>query len=480
MKFYRSFLLFLFILPVLGIAQTDTVSQRVLTDTANTGKHDSLPHTLFIGGISIYGNKKTKSYIITRELPFKTGDTISAIDLAKGMVIGKQQLINTSLFLDVYIYIEHQYGEFVFLTVYVKERWYIFPMPYFRFIDPNFNTWWVTYDHSLKRTNYGIKFLHSNITGRNDKFTAWLIGGYSKQVALKYERPYFDKTLKNGFLVYGTYINQRELNYGTDSSKQQFFRPDSNLSSRQAVKIEADYTYRPGLRIKHIFRLGYIYEKIADTILSYNHEYFANGNTKQSFPYIGYSFRYTNADYIFYPLKGLNSETSILHKGVTADMNLTQLIAINSYTMPVLRKTYLQLKEGAVLNLPFNQPFYNKSMFGYYGNMFMRGYEYYVIDGDAGVIGRATVMQEILNFKTKIGAGKNNPGFPFRFYAKLYTDVGYAYSEQPGNSLLNNKFLHSWGLGFDMVTAYDLVLRFDYSFNQLGGNGLFLHLTSDF
>jgi hypothetical protein len=111
---------------------------------------------------------------------------------------------------------------------------------------------------------------------------------------------------------------------------------------------------------------------------------------------------------------------------------------------------------------------------------FMRGYEYYVIDGDAGIIGRATLLQEILNFKTKIGVGKNSDGFPFRFYAKAYTDAGYAYNQQPGNSLLNNKMLYTWGFGIDMVTAYDVVLRIDYSFNQLGGNGLFLHLTSDF
>lgn len=480
MKFYRGFLLFFFILPVLGIAQTDSLSFRFLTDTTVLGVKDSLPSTLFIGGITIYGNKKTKSYIITRELPFKAGDTITPANLAKGLVIAKQQLFNTSLFLDVYVYIEHRYGEFVFITVYVKERWYIFPMPYFRYIDPNFNTWWVTNNHSLERTNYGIKFLHSNITGRNDKFTTWLITGYSKQVALKYERPFIDKKLKQGFLVYGAYINQRELNYGTDSSKQQFFRPDDKLTSREAVKIEADYTYRPGLRVKHIFRLGYIYEKIADTILTYNKNYFANGKTRQSFPFIGYTFRYTNADYIFYPTSGLISETSLLHKGIDAEMNLTQLIAINTYTMPVLRKTYLQLKEGAVLNVPFNQPFYNKGMFGYTGNIFMRGYEYYVVDGDAGIIGRATLMQEILNFRTKIGAGKNKQGFPFRFYAKVFTDAGYAYSQQPGNSLLNNKLLHSWGLGFDMVTAYDFVLRVDYSFNQLGGNGFFLHLASDF
>jgi hypothetical protein len=329
--------------------------------------------------------------------------------------------------------------------------------------------------------NYGIKFSYANISGRNDKFTTWFITGYSHQIALKYERPYFDKTLKNGYNVYATYINQRELNYGTDSSKQAFFRPDSLFFVRKAVRAEVSYVYRPGLHFRHFFRLGFIYEQVADTIVKLNPDYFANGKTKEAFPYIGYTLRYTNTDYNFYPTKGFLSETTILHRGINSEMNLTQLTAINSYTIPVLPKTQVQLKEGGVLNLPFNQPFYNKGLFGYFGNIFMRGYEYYVVDGDVGIIGRATLQHELFNFKKSLGPGSEKQlDIPFRFFVKLYGDAGYAYDNDPGNSLLNNRLLHSWGFGFDMITAYDLVVKFEYSFNQLGGNGLFIHLTSDF
>ena len=464
-------------LSTLAVGQSDSLQYKIPADTT---VKDTVPSSLFIASISIYGNKKTKSFIIEREIPFKQGDYITPADLAKDLEIAKEQLINTSLFLDVSVYIENRYGQFVFITVFVKERWYIFPLPYFRYIDPNFNTWWVTYNHSFKRTNYGIKFLHANISGRNDKLTTWLITGYSRQVALKYERPYFDKKLKNGYSIYLSYSNQRELNYETSLSKQQFFRPDSLFFVRRAIKAEINYIYRPGLRVRHIFKAGYIYENIADTILNLNPNYFSDGRTRESFPYIGYTLRYTNADYNPYPTRGFLSEISILHRGVNSAMNLTQLTAINSYTIPILPKTQIQFKEGAVLNLPFNQPFYNKTMFGY-GGIFMHGYEYYVIDGDAGIIGRGTLQHELFNFSRKMSAGtKKEMVIPFRFYGKIYGDAGYAYNKNAGNSLLNNKLLHSWGLGFDMITAYDLVFKFEYSFNQLGGNGLFIHLTSDF
>ena len=459
------------------IAQTNTLHYTTATDTTVT---DTLPSSVYIASISIYGNKKTKAFIIEREVPFKQGDTLSFERLVKDMVIAKQQLINTSLFLDVSVYIENRFGNLVFITIYVKERWYIFPLPYFKYIDPNFNTWWVTYNHTFQRVNYGVKFLHTNFSGRNDKFTLWLITGFSKQFAIKYERPYFDKELKNGYSVYFNYTNQRELNYTTDSSKQEFFRPDSLFYVRKGIRAEANYIYRPGLRFRHIFKAGYIYENIADTILALNKNYFSHGDTKESFPYIGYTLRYSNADYNFYPTKGFISETSIMHRGINKRMNLTQLQFINSYTVPITQKTQIQFKEGATLNLPFNQPFYNKTLFGY-GGIFMRGYEYYVIDGVAGIIGRATLQHQIFNFKTKLGAGtKRELDLPFRFYAKLYGDAGYVYDKNAGNSLLNNKLLHSWGLGIDMITAYDLVFKLDYTFNQLGGNGLFIHVATDF
>ena len=80
-----------------------------------------------------------------------------------------------------------------------------------------------------------------------------LLQVFPKQVALKYERPYFDKKLKSGYSVYVGFLNQRELNYATDSSKQQFFRPDSLFYVRKAVKAEVSYIYRPGLAFQAYF-----------------------------------------------------------------------------------------------------------------------------------------------------------------------------------------------------------------------------------
>ncbi len=478
MKFTRiSFVLCLLLIFNFCLAQTDSSS---ITTSAADSTISNDTTSLYIASISIYGNNKTKDFIIKRELPFKQGDYVLKSAIQKDLVIARDQLINTSLFLDVSVYIQAEYGQYVFITVFVKERWYIFPLPYFSLVDKNINTWWVTYHHSLQRANYGIKFLHNNISGRNDKLIAWLITGYTRQISLKYIRPYFDAGLHNGYNISFNYTKQRELNYGTSLSKQQFFKPDSTFFVRQGITAQADYVYRPALRARHIFSLGFTTENVNDSILKLNANYLPDNKTKVAFPLVAYTLEYFRADYNWYPTKGFLGQATLSYRGgFNSGINLTQLQVISSYTIPVLPKTQIQFKEGAIFSLPFNQPFFTKKMFGY-GGIFMRGYEYYVIDGVAGVVGRATLQHQLLKFNYKVAAGKQSLNVPFTFFGKLYTDVGYAYDKNAGNSLLNNQLIHSWGFGIDMITFYDLIFKFDYSFNQLGQSGLFIHVRTDF
>jgi hypothetical protein len=135
----------------------------------------------------------------------------------------------------------------------------------------------------------------------------------------------------------------------------------------------------------------------------------------------------------------------------------------------------------ATLKLPFNQPFYNQTLFGY-GNFYLRGLEKYVIDGEGGFAIRNSFLREIVEFSLPA----NIPflglyHIPFRIMAKAYSDLGYIYNSDPlpGN-FLTNRFLYTEGVGVDIVTSYDFVFRIEYSFNQLGQNGLFLHIHNDF
>jgi len=449
----------------------------LLNAIAQTASDSSL---VVVADITINGNKKTKPFIIEREIPFKQGDYILRNELEKKLVLARQQVMNTSLFTRVDIYVQSQQGSLVFVNVDVKERWYLFPLPYFKLVDRNFNQWWVEQKASLDRVNYGIKFDQKNVSGRNDKLSVYLIGGYSRQVALKYEQPFATRSLKSGYSGAFNFSRQRELNYGTELNKQAFYKQDDFVM--QNIRGEVAYLYRPAIKTRHIFKVGYVKNNVSDTILCLNpHYYPTNAGTSISYAEFSYTMQYFNTDYNAYPSKGFIGDVTILKRGLNKEINLTQLQYHTNYTVPVFSKTFLNLQSAGILKLPFDQPYYNQQLFGY-GDAYLRGLEYYVIDGVAGIMGRATVRREIFSMMLKSPSdSKKEIAIPFRFFIKAGGDMGYVYSRTPGNSLLGNKLLYTECLGLDMlIPSYDVVFRFEYSFNQLGESGFFFHVRSDF
>ncbi|MET0462833.1 MAG: hypothetical protein ABW007_06755, partial [Chitinophagaceae bacterium] len=129
----------------------------------------------------------------------------------------------------------------------------------------------------------------------------------------------------------------------------------------------------------------------------------------------------------------------------------------------------------------FNQPYYNRRLLGY-SSTFMQGYEYYVVDGVAGGYLKASATRRLLNFNLNFkGTKKLAPlRIPVNIYGRVYGNTGYIYDPQPGKNFLANRMLFSSGIGIDIVTFYDFVFKLDWSFNQLGQNGLFFHRRSIF
>ena len=106
----------------------------------------------------------------------------------------------------------------------------------------------------------------------------------------------------------------------------------------------------------------------------------------------------------------------------------------------------------------------------------MSGLEYYVIDGVAAAISKYTLSKKIFGLKIPMPFKiKQVPFIPLSVYAKTYAEAGYAYNKKAFDTRLNNRFLYTGGFGFDILSLYDLKLSVEFSFNQLGEKGLFLH-----
>lgn len=479
MRLLRVIVVFLFILPAVFPRAQDI---RMDADTAKpalagSGLKTSLP--VIIGDIFLSGNTKTKSFIVLREMPFRKGDRLMEGDLAKRLILARQQLINTALFVDVMVSVASQKGNVVFINVEMKERWYLFPLPYFRLIDRNFNQWWVDQKRSFDRVNYGIKFIQNNVSGRNDNMDIWLITGYTQQVTLRYNLPFFDKKLKSGFNIGIIYATQKELNYGTGNNKQLFFKQEDII--KKALRFDITYSYRPDVKQRHFFRVSYNNEQVADTVLKINPQYYPDNRNQVKFIDFGYQFKYYNVDYISYPSKGFLFAGNLYKRGLDNVSNLWLASARAVYSIPFTTTSFLHLEGFAMVKLPFTNYFYNQQLFGY--NYFqMRGLEYNVIDGVLGGSLKTTVHKQILSFVLKNPfPSKTHDKIPFRIFLKAYGDLGYGYTQTPKNTnTLNNTLLRTWGFGMDIVSIYDFVFKIEYSFNQLGREGLYLQSRNDF
>jgi len=440
--------------------------------------HNAAP--FIIRNIILTGNRKTKASIILREIPFKPGDHFQLQQLVAKFEDARKQLMNTSLFHEVTVALKSFEGYYVDILVDVKERWYIFPVPYFKMVDRNLNQWVVQHDASLQRVNYGVKLMYNNVTGYNDKLNIWLMSGYTRQISMSYDRIYLDKYMKWGAKFGFALGKNREVNYNTINNKEVFLK-DTNDFVRSFVKASFEVSYRRAIKTRHRFGIAYTEEKVRDTIVKLNPTYFSSARNKIRFPELYYYMTFHDVDYIPYPLKGFEARVNVSKKGFNHIVNLWDLNVVTGNYWQIFPKTYFSVNTAANLKLPFDQPFFNTRLMGY-NELSMQGYEYYVIDGVAGGCVKTTFSRELSKFNLPMFKFKNQriDYIPFRVYAKIYGNAGYAYNPEPGPNLLTNRMLYSWGFGLDVVTFYDIVIRFEWSFNQIGQNGLYLHKKANF
>jgi outer membrane protein assembly factor BamA len=460
----------------LPILKPDTLKSGVVIVPPTQGR------LFVVGDIFIHGNRVTKSFTITRELPFKTGDSLTLQQLSLYFAQAREHLVATRLFNDVSVSLKEFIGYTAEINIDVKERWYIFPLPYVRPVDRNF-TAWAQQGYSLSRFDYGIKYSQYNFTGRNDNLRIWLITGYSREIEMAYDRPNTGRNLIHGFGGGFLLSGQQQIDLITTNNQQVFVSRDSIQNAGKYLQTMATfslrYYYRPAIRTKHFFRFSFNQVKIDSTVLVLNPNYFLNHQLSVTYPEFFYSINYNDIDYVPYPTKGFLFETSILQRGVTANMNMTQLIARSTEAISFAPKMYFVTQNFGVLRLPFKQPFYNQSLLGY-GDYYMRGLEKYVVDGVGLLLDRNTVMRELVRFDIPFLRKTSHDHIPFRIYAKTYFDVGYVFNKYNNLNSLQNTMLYTYGAGFDIVTFYDFVFRIEYSVNQLGEKGLFFHIRNDF
>lgn len=465
-----------------AVANGQSDSTVIADQTPFVFSKDSSHQHIKVSQIVINGNKKTKNYIILREVVFRVGDSLDANQLYTLLNRSRDLIYNTNLFSIVTLTPLLTSAYEMTVKIDVIERWYIYPAPQFKLIDRDFNEWWKTYNADLSRVTYGIKYTQYNVSGRADQMNLYLLNGYSRNFTAIYTAPYTNKKLTEGFSVAFGYSEAKEFSYKT-SYQNKLMQFKSDGFDRKTYFANGTYRIRKGLYKRHFFTLQYTQMQVIDSILrpEYNPAYFNINKNEIGFTDISYSYQYINTNNINFPQNGKIFTFGINKRGlgIKGGINMLSIDASYRKYLPHKHGFFSSLTFMGKLKLPFEQPYINQRAIGY-GDFYMSGLEYYVIDGVAAAVGKYNLFKKLLAFQIPVPFKiKALPYIPISFYGKMYGETGFSYNKIEWDTRLNNRLLYTGGFGVDILSLYDLRLSVEYSFNQLGEKGLFLHARSN-
>ncbi len=459
-------------------------------DSAKAQRHhlvsDSTGKFVQISRVFIIGNRLTRDQIILRELTLKPGDIIFNLDLPGILDLDKKKLINTRLFNTVEIRTMEMADNKVDLLIDLNERWYTFPAPVFDLSDRNFNDWWQNYGHDFKRVNYGLRLYQYNMRGRNETLRFIAQFGFQRRFELMYRFPYIDKRQKHGITIDLGFHETKNLAYQTLDHKYEFAHSDQILRNERRAGLT--YSYRNSFYQTHSFSIEFRNFHVNQVVIDSNANYIRGEFLRQEYPSVSYAFNSDHRDVAAYPLKGNQFVFEISHDGlgISEDLNKLEMSLLYSKYFPLKNNFNLSNNTIVYYSNPVEVPYLNFGVLGQ-RKQFVRGYELYVVEGPWFFLNKATFKKLIFHrqYHWAVMPAQQFRYIPVSIYLKTYADLGYVknypyYEERSLNTRLSDKALFGTGFGIDFVGSYDVVLRFEYSFNAEGEQGFFFHPKKEF
>lgn len=440
-----------------------------------------------INEINFVGTKKTKPQIIHRELDIKEGGLIPKKNIKNYITSERNKVFNTNLFENVDVMIIEVAPDTINIEFIMVERWYTWPVPLLELADRSFNEWWNNRNADLSRIQYGLDFKQRNMRGRNETLDVLVKLGFSRQFTLGYSFPYIDKKQKTSLSFRGSFKEETTVAYKTEENKFVEVEKDTEVL-RRSWKGQVNFGKRYGFYDHHNFTLSFTNDWVDDTVAILNPDFFLEGRTELSYFSLGYTYTRDRRDITSYPLDGYYLKFGIekVGLGIFDDLNTLTLDWSMYRFLPLdkIKRFYYTIGFTGKLGFPEQVPYNEMRAIGY-GNLFVRGYDNYVIEGqNAGVVKnelRFRALSTAINFQSLIKS-KHAKRVPIDILFKTYIDAGYAHfpDVDPSNAQFTNTPLIGYGFGLDFVTFYSSVLKFEYSFNRHGkGGGLYFYYSMD-
>ncbi len=465
-----------------------TLCLFLLTASSLIGqKSETLPEDSLvlykIAYIDISGNEKTKQKIVERELNFRVGEEYTYKDLEKLTKETYKNLIKLPLF--NYVTIEKKILDYdrVGISINVEERWFVWPQFSIINNDRNFNTWWETKD--LSRLDYRIAVKQNNVFGLNHTLKLELSYGYTRDFSLSYKNISLGKLQKHFLGCRVHYFRQHSIFYKSIDNKSKVFDISDNYVIR-GVNGSINYSFRPKHKSTHSISVSYNDIEISDTLFNSRNDFLAGNNKRNKYLKFVYNYTLDNRDNSSYPLSGNRLRFSFVKRGFNLSkkypVNLMYVHTSFNQFYKIVNRLYAAHSLSVKKSLQSKTPYYYKRGLGYYD--YLRGFEYYVIEAEDLML-----VKNTLNFELLPRIITNLNFIPIKKFKKIHYSIyintffDFAWSHENDEEVvahnnLTNSLLYSGGLGINLVTYYDKVLRIEYSLNSLGEGAVFIHFKA--
>jgi outer membrane protein assembly factor BamA len=441
-----------------------------------------------IKSIQITGLKKTKKIAVLRYLNIKEGDSLLLEKLLPKIEENRTLVMNSKLFTEAQIKIINWNNEDVELLLDVHESWYVYPFPIIELADRNFNVWWKEFNRDFRRVNLGLAVFWRNTFGFNDKMRFNIQFGFTRKFDIAYQIPAIGKKQKWGLYFDVHYSDNKESAFNTIRNKLQFYRDlEAKIPQFTQFKSTVELSYRRSNYENHYFSIQFLKLQISDSIFVRNPDFFLDGRKTQKSFTLNYELVRDKRDVQTYPQKGYYFSFQIKKRGlgIFNDVNQLWFTCNSSYYFKFGKKWSVGLiAEGRLSAFNHKDPYFQQEALGF-RDSYVRGFQYYVINGQNYFFLKSDVNFKILEYKIPMFPSSKQlytQYLPVHLHARLHSDYGYVrdrfyFNENP----LSNRHLASAGIGLDLALYYyNIVIQTEYTVNNLWEKDLYLRFIVDF
>ena len=437
-----------------------------------------------INSIEIEGNKTTKKSTILRELSFQIGDTLTQESFSEKLIqselnISSQWLFNFIDFVPIYI------NNNIDVVIKVVERWYVWPYPILEISERNFNVFYDSLKASnftdFSRLNYGVFLNWYNFRGRNELLKIKFRKGYKEHYLFEYDIPYFNANKTLGTILNFELFRMEQFHYKTIDNKLLYTNLDNDFLRDWNAAISLQY--KKNLNTVHRFNIQHSLIETPLEVQSLNSTFLPESKNRFQYSKLEYHYENEKRNSTTYPTKGSFNELMIGY------FNSTNTDFTN-FSITAKTENHFTLKPRLFLGNSVKVKFQTNTELPYALNEslgfddYLRGYEYYVLDGEHFAITKTALKYELVpktNLQIPYFKMEQFKKAFYCVYFSIFADVGGVVDNQFSNeNSLNNTLLASQGMSLDIVTYYDKLVRLEYSRNHLNEWGVFIHFSNPF